>query len=143
MNENKTALKPCPFCGGEATFIGDTSSIKCKTCGGAFICTNPLISTLDAKKAWNKRADNVQEVKHGRWIFRKKTKLVPTDQLAIKEGYCQVNNHNLSKSVLILKKRITVKEPICSVCGYRGYDEYDSTAYCPHCGARMDGEENG
>ncbi len=23
-------LKPCPFCGGEAAFIGDTASIKCK-----------------------------------------------------------------------------------------------------------------
>ncbi|MGN0654432.1 MAG: Lar family restriction alleviation protein [Oscillospiraceae bacterium] len=48
-------LKPCPFCGGEADFIGDTSTIKCKTCGGAFICTSPLISRLDAKEAWNRR----------------------------------------------------------------------------------------
>lgn len=51
-------LKPCPFCGGEVAFIGDTQSIKCKRCGGAFIVTNPLISKLEVKEAWNRRADN-------------------------------------------------------------------------------------
>lgn len=50
-------LKPCPFCGGEAAFIGDyTTAIKCKCCGGAFICTNPLISRLEVAQAWNRRA---------------------------------------------------------------------------------------
>lgn len=49
-------LKPCPFCGGEAAFIGDTQTIKCKHCGGAFFVTNPLISRLEAKEAWNERA---------------------------------------------------------------------------------------
>lgn len=51
-------LKPCPFCGGEADFIGETATIKCKQCGGAFIVTNPLISKLEASEAWNRRADN-------------------------------------------------------------------------------------
>lgn len=54
MNE----LKPCPFCGSVADFIGDTRSIKCKNCGCAFICTNPLISRLDVKEAWNRRVNN-------------------------------------------------------------------------------------
>lgn len=51
-------IKPCPFCGGEADFIKDTRTIKCKHCGGAFICTNPLISLLEVKEAWNRRVDN-------------------------------------------------------------------------------------
>ena len=51
-------LKPCPFCGGEAAFLGNTQSIKCKECGGAFIVTNPLISRLEVKEAWNRRAEN-------------------------------------------------------------------------------------
>lgn len=51
-------LKPCPFCGGEAAFIGETNSIKCKNCGGAFIVTNPLKSRPDIKEAWNRRIDN-------------------------------------------------------------------------------------
>lgn len=51
-------LKDCPFCGGVASFIGDTSSIKCKSCGGAFICTNPLISRLEVAEAWNRRAED-------------------------------------------------------------------------------------
>lgn len=51
-------LKPCPFCCGEAAFLGDTTTIKCKDCGGAFIVTNPLISRLEAKEAWGRRAKN-------------------------------------------------------------------------------------
>lgn len=51
MNE----LKPCPFCGGEAAFLGETRSIKCKSCGGAFICTNPVISFMEVAEAWNNR----------------------------------------------------------------------------------------
>ena len=52
--ENK--LKPCPFCGGKADFLGDTATIKCKQCGGAFIVTNPLINRLEVAEAWNRRA---------------------------------------------------------------------------------------
>jgi tRNA(Ile2) C34 agmatinyltransferase TiaS len=51
-------LKPCPFCGGEAAFIGETATIKCKKCGGAFIVTNPFISRMESAEAWNRRADN-------------------------------------------------------------------------------------
>ena len=48
-------LKPCPFCGGEPAFIGDVATIKCKSCGGAFIVTNPLINRLEVAEAWNRR----------------------------------------------------------------------------------------
>lgn len=51
-------LKPCPFCGSEAAFIGDSLSIKCKSCGCAFIVTTPLISRLEVKEAWNRRDNN-------------------------------------------------------------------------------------
>lgn len=53
-------LKPCPFCGGEAKFVGETATVKCVNCGGAFLCTNPLISRLEVAQAWNRRADNEQ-----------------------------------------------------------------------------------
>ena len=59
----KTELKPCPFCGGEPAFIGDTQTIKCKSCGGAFIVTNPLISRLEVKEAWNRRTNEKQTSK--------------------------------------------------------------------------------
>lgn len=52
----QTELNPCPFCGGEAAFIGDTRTIKCKHCGGAFICTNPVIAVKEVADAWNRRA---------------------------------------------------------------------------------------
>lgn len=48
-------LKECPFCGGVAGFIGESASIKCKQCGGAFIVTNPLISRYEAAQMWNTR----------------------------------------------------------------------------------------
>lgn len=48
-------LKPRPFCGGEAKFLKETATIKCKDCGGAFICTNPLISRLEVAEVWNNR----------------------------------------------------------------------------------------
>ena len=56
--EKMDELKPCPFCGGEAAFLGETQSIKCKQCGGMFIVTNPFTTRLEAKEAWNRRADN-------------------------------------------------------------------------------------
>ena len=48
-------LKPCPLCGSKANFIGETATIKCERCGCTFLVTNPLISKLEAKEAWNKR----------------------------------------------------------------------------------------
>lgn len=54
----KEWLKPCPFCGGPAKFIGETNSIKCTCCGGAFLCTNPLMSRLEVKEVWNRRVDD-------------------------------------------------------------------------------------
>jgi tRNA(Ile2) C34 agmatinyltransferase TiaS len=55
---NEVELLPCPFCGGEADFLGDTATIKCKECGGAFLCTNPLISRFEVAQAWNEREDH-------------------------------------------------------------------------------------
>lgn len=51
-------LKPCPFCGGEAAFLGTTCTIKCKQCGGAFIATNPVMTRMETAAAWNRRVDN-------------------------------------------------------------------------------------
>ena len=56
----ETELKPCPFCGSNADFIAESTTIKCKRCGGAFIVTNPLISRLEVAQAWNRRAGNEQ-----------------------------------------------------------------------------------
>lgn len=60
MTENEQ-LKPCPFCGNKAVFVGKTRSIKCTKCGGAFIITNLFISYLDAIKAWNTRIEQEEQ----------------------------------------------------------------------------------
>lgn len=73
---------------------------------------------------------------------------MPTNKVGIKEEYTNghdctvVDNTNVNKKIMIMKKRITLKIPICSVCGWCGHDECDTTPYCPNCGARMDGETN-
>lgn len=91
---------------------------------------------------------DVQEVKRGYWKFHEKTKLVPSNKVGIKEEYTNghdctvVDNTNVNKKIMIMKKRITLKIPICSVCGWCGHDECDATPYCPNCGARMDGDNN-
>lgn len=52
------------------------------------------------------KAADVQPVKHGYWIFKKRIKLVPTGQTVVAED----------KTALTLRKRITVKVPYCSIC---------------------------
>lgn len=92
---------------------------------------------------------DVQEVKRGEWEFHKKTKLMPSNKVGIKEEYTNghnctiVDDKNVNQKIMIMMKRITLKIPICSVCGWCGYDEYNATPYCPNCGARMDGVANG
>lgn len=51
-------LKPCPFCGGEAAFLGETSSVKCKRCGCTFIVTNPAMTRMETAEAWNRRVND-------------------------------------------------------------------------------------
>lgn len=82
-------------------------------------------------------------------ISQKKTKLVPSNKVGIKEEYTNghscaiVDDKNVNQKIMIMMKRITLKIPVCSVCGWCGYDEYNATNYCPNCGARMDGDANG
>ena len=108
-------LKPCPFCGGEAAFLGETQSIKCKQCGGMLIVTNPLTTRLEAKEAWNRRANDAS-VRHGCWIGE-------GDGYADGELVYDVWN--------------------CSECDYCIDDGTDDPEllpkYCPGCGALMDG----
>lgn len=85
---------------------------------------------------------DVQEVKHGRWVYKGRTKVVNTDNVGILEGYRTITEENIDKATIILKKRITVKIPFCSLCGEHGDNEGDATPYCPNCGARMDGDNN-
>lgn len=85
---------------------------------------------------------DVQEVKHGRWVYKGRTKVVNTDNVGILKGYRTITEENIDKATIILKKRITVKIPFCSLCGEHGDNEGDATPYCPNCGARMDGDNN-
>lgn len=75
-------------------------------------------------------ATDVTPVKHGHWIFKKRTKLVSTGIAKVAEGGIAI----------VMKKHITVKVPYCSICGERGDNEGDATPFCPNCGARMDGD---
>ncbi len=79
----------------------------------------------------NQPAADVALVKHGHWIYKKRTKLVSTGIAKVAED----------RAAVIMKKHITVKIPYCSICGERGGDDkLDATPYCPDCGAKMDGD---
>lgn len=72
-------------------------------------------------------AADVASVKHGHWIFKERTKLRSTGVARIAED----------GTAVIMKKRITVKVPYCSICGERGGDDkLDATLFCPNCGAK-------
>lgn len=73
---------------------------------------------------------DVAPVKHGHWIYKKHTKLVSTGAARTAE----------EGGAYVVKKRITVKVPYCSICGERGDNALDATPFCPNCGARMDGD---
>lgn len=47
-------LKPCPFCGGQATFVGDFDDVwvKCENCG---VTTDFFLREKQAVVAWNNR----------------------------------------------------------------------------------------
>lgn len=91
----------------------------------------------------NQPAADVAPVRHGHWILTKRTKIIPTDKIGIKESFttCRngtfVDENNINKKAMIMKKRITVIKPKCSECGYYGYNEDDITPYYPNCGAKM------
>lgn len=76
---NKTELKPCPFCGGEACFKdGEPITygryevlVICKKCSASVVgvatinfrtehksCNGYNLAKEQATKAWNRRADN-------------------------------------------------------------------------------------
>lgn len=49
-------------------------------------------------------AVDVQEVKHGRWVYKERTKVVNTDNVGILEGYRTITEENIDKATIILKK---------------------------------------
>ena len=107
-------LKPCPFCGGEAAFLGETQSIKCKQCGGMLVVTNPLTTRLEAKEAWDRRVNDAT-VRHGAWYL--------LDDCANAGLYCSACSKRVHREEFAYKKL--------------------RSKYCPHCGALMDGGNEG
>lgn len=60
MDNNE--LKPCPFCGGEAWIIRKTYGFKKKKywfvrCECCHATSRAEFTEIDAKKAWNRRAE--------------------------------------------------------------------------------------
>jgi len=109
MDESKSALRPCPFCGGEAVVhayshdpdISDLYYVFCKKC----VCRlevstnrNPFYTKMEAIEAWNRRAER----KKGKWI---------------------VHDYTLGR-----------ERYECTECKGRCDLEYN---FCPHCGAQM------
>lgn len=90
-----------------------------------------------------------EPVKHGRWIFKSRNKLINTGKLFVSSRiytpkslptseFCEIPRGRY----FFKKEHRTIQIPFCSKCGNRGGDnEYDISKYCPNCGARMDGDK--
>jgi len=61
---------------------------------------------------------DVQEIKHGKWVQCKKMR---------REGG-EIYDYNCSRC--------------CGLAGKDNYGNHAISAYCPHCGAKMDGDES-
>lgn len=123
---NSIELKPCPFCGGEAVLIATSNCsgyVSCTRCG---IKTNKYwdesmsMPEKERKKwytyvakLWNRRAVQVDPVKHGKWIADYDCGGVVLSCSLCNEKYW-IDSFDLED-------------------GYR-------PNYCPGCGTKMDGE---
>lgn len=65
--EEKTGLKPCPFCGAKVALwdknfnYGVVKVIECKNCNVRFVFPwNKAETPVDLCELWNRRAGNVQ-----------------------------------------------------------------------------------
>lgn len=60
---SEISLKPCPFCGGEATLINttvlgmDCKSVMCMRCKAKVNNFGGSNTAIKAAEAWNRRAD--------------------------------------------------------------------------------------
>ena len=120
-------LKPCPFCGGEATMKHvtelwepkDSYWAACKCC---HMSGRHYRTEAEAIAAWNSRAEMDYE-----------DALILLDELGVSERTCRweypqgVNGW--------------IGYTVCSSCGEK-YDECvtDTAHYCPNCGAKVVGE---
>ncbi len=91
----------------------------------------PTVQTL-SEEADYLFAHGVTVAERGYWIFKNRTKLMPTGIAKVTED----------KTAIVVKKHITVTVPYCSICGDHGDDEGDAMPFCPNCGADMRGGEN-
>lgn len=122
----ESLLKSCPFCGGKAKILtansktGSFTRIYCKKCGANFVQTSSLNYNVvdECIKAWNNRVANIQEEKHGKWIYNPNG----TDWNigAYECSLCHSVNHNLPCNTNI--------NPL----------NFVGSKFCPTCGAKMD-----
>lgn len=78
---DREALKPCPFCGGEASFEHLESgrwSVGCNDADGqcmGFQTLQTFARQIDAATAWNTRHDSTREMGFDDWCKRQIAKL--------------------------------------------------------------------
>ena len=97
---------------------------------GGWSCKVQAVAVEDIQ---NIPAADVAPVRHGHWIYQSSRKFINTD----------VSEEKLQKEILgyggrvVLNLQWSVCRKVTMVCNSISYE------YCPHCGAKMDGDTNG
>ena len=97
---------------------------------GAMVELRDVIQALRQAEA---QTGEVAPVVHGHWVYKRRR----SGGFRIRTGLLK----NWERVKVLIDEREDTMEPFCSVCGTHN----DSTnglnmRYCPHCGAKMDGE---
>lgn len=98
---------------------------------GAMVELRDVIQALRQAEA---QTGEVAPVVHGHWVYKRRR----SGGFRIRTGLLK----NGERVKVLIDEREDTMEPFCSVCGAHN----DSTnglnmRYCPHCAAKMDGEE--
>lgn len=126
-------LKPCPFCGGEATEgpvsvngkpSGDIGWVGCVPCGVFVSYTHGEVGRREAMRAWNTRAERTCRIEWRGEVYE-------SEDCIEEDGsyFCTACDQELTGS-------LAEAWDDYQAWGYKGEQPFRN---CPNCGAKIEG----
>lgn len=103
-------------------------------CEGENYAFVPVADVIQALRQAEAQTGEVAPVVHGRWIYKRRR----SGGFRIRKGLLK----NWERIKVLIDEREDTIEPFCSLCGaHNDSTNEKNMRYCPHCGAKMDGEK--